>query len=364
MGCGVHKRFKLDVMPVIHPPSSSFWSATTALELARGAAVAGAENMTALDKELFYMGTSSAIVELRLAEPTDDHLVTAMLKMIEECPERKQAFVEDSRVPLKCSTTANAEKAARKVRIAERVRASLDNKSLQDEETIIVGGINAKRFADALGLSVKSAATSLELRSFLTSHFAASVKRVFVWMDLPDSAVVAEVFISNIVAEVKGAAAWAHVVFCVLPPPFNDIRLDEFESFMRHFNKASPELSNVCSLDGYRFSHALGSNEIVTDHSAIYLDGTISSKGAGAAIKFLTNYCDWLFIEKHDKDAQQQGPSDEDSLHGVRGGKIAKNAARGAPSRGGGGQRGRGFQPNFQRVRGNQPNYGHRRGFY
>ncbi|KAH7687830.1 hypothetical protein AAVH_40617, partial [Aphelenchoides avenae] len=111
-----------------------------------------------------------------------------MLEMIEECPERKQAFVEDSRVPLKCSTAANPEKAARKVRIAERVRAALDNKTLQDEETII------------------------------------------------------DVFIRNIVAEVNAAAAWAHVVFTVLPPPFNDVHdVREFEAFMRHFNEASPK---------------------------------------------------------------------------------------------------------------------------
>ena len=79
------------------------------------------------------------------------------------------------------------------------------------------------------------------------SHFAATVKRVFIWMDQPDNKVVAEVFISNIVAEVKAAAAWSHVMFVVMPPPYNDLRLPEFEDFMRIFNEASPKLSNVVS---------------------------------------------------------------------------------------------------------------------
>ena len=67
-------------------------------------------------------------------------------------------------------------------------------------------------------------------------------------MDLPEDNVVAEVFISNIVAEVKAAAAWTHVVFVVMPPPYNDLRLYAFETFMRHFNGASPKLPNVVSL--------------------------------------------------------------------------------------------------------------------
>lgn len=79
------------------------------------------------------------------------------------------------------------------------------------------------------------------------SHFAATVKRVFIWMDQPDNKVVAEVFIDNVVAEVKAAAAWTHVMFVVMPPPYNDLRLSEFEAFMRNFNEASPKLNNVVS---------------------------------------------------------------------------------------------------------------------
>ncbi|KAH7695985.1 gagpol and env protein precursor, partial [Aphelenchoides avenae] len=234
MGCGSHNRFKLDIMPVVQPPVAGFWRASTALDLARGAAVAESVNMTTTVKEQFFMSTSTAVVELRLAEPTDDQIVTAMLKMIDNCPERRQAFVADSRVPLKCDTTVNPEKSARKIRVAELVRASLDGKTLRSEETIVVGGTSASRFAEALGL-----------RSFLTSHFAATVKRVFIWMDLPDDNVVAEVFIDNIVTDVSSAAAWTHVVFVVMPPPYDDQRLNAFETFMRHFNGAALKLPNV-----------------------------------------------------------------------------------------------------------------------
>ncbi|KAH7702125.1 hypothetical protein AAVH_30728, partial [Aphelenchoides avenae] len=205
------------------------------------------------------------------------------------------------------------------------------------------------------------------LRGFLSSHFAASVKRVFVWMDLPDDNVVAEVFVTNIVADVTAAAARAHVVFVVMPPPFDDHRLQKFETFMRHFNGASPKLPNVLWLDeeirwnGYRFSYSLGSNELVSDHSSVYPDGTVSSKGASAAIKFLSNYCGWLIIAKPEAETRPPSSSNDASLHSVRGGKVGKNPARGAPSRGGGGgfQRGRGYQSNFARGRGNQSNFGH-----
>ncbi|KAH7710725.1 hypothetical protein AAVH_21986 [Aphelenchoides avenae] len=373
MGCGSHNRFKLDIMPVVQPPVAGFWRASTALDLARGAAVAESVNMTTTVKEQFFMSTSTAVVELRLAEPTDDQIVTAMLKMIDNCPERRQAFVADSRVPLKCDTTVNPEKSARKIRVAELVRASLDGKTLRSEETIVVGGTSASRFAEALGL-----------RSFLTSHFAATVKRVFIWMDLPDDNVVAEVFIDNIVTDVSSAAAWTHVVFVVMPPPYDDQRLNAFETFMRHFNGAALKLPNVLWLDesacwnGYRFAYALGSNELVTDHSSIYLDGTISSKGAAAAIKFLSHYCNWLVIAKPEVVAQPSSSYTDPGLHATRVGKITKYPARDAPSRGGGGRGrgythnngrgyqsnyGRGHQQNYGRGRGNQSNFGRHRGF-
>ena len=164
MGCGDHRRVNLQVMPVAQPPTAVFWSASTPLELARGAAVAEAVNMSTTQKEQFYMGTSPAVLEIRLAEPTDEQIVMAMLKMMEECMERKQAFLDAMRAPFKCTTTADAQKAARKIRIAERVRAALEGgKSLQTDESIVVGGRNATRFAASLGTTVKSAPTLAEV---------------------------------------------------------------------------------------------------------------------------------------------------------------------------------------------------------
>ncbi|KAH7713765.1 gagpol and env protein precursor [Aphelenchoides avenae] len=216
-GCGCH-RFKLELMPVKQPPTSKFWSATTPLEVARGAAVAETVTMDTVAKEQFYMGTSPVVLELRLAEPTDDQIVMALLKSIEECPKRKQAFVEAMHVPFKCTTTASSKKAAREIRIAERARATLDGgKELQTDETIVAGGRNATRFAAALAMNSKSAPTLAELRTFLASHFASSVKRVFIWLDLPNDNVVADLFINDFTEELKAAAAWKHVMFIVLP---------------------------------------------------------------------------------------------------------------------------------------------------
>lgn len=83
--------------------------------------------------------------------------------------------------------------------------------------------------------------------TFLSSHFASNVQRVFIWLDLPDKNVVADVFVNGFVDELKAAAAWEHVVFVVLPPPYTELRFPSFEVFMDHFNKASPTLQNVVS---------------------------------------------------------------------------------------------------------------------
>lgn len=163
-------------MPVKQPPTSKFWSATTPLEVARGAAVAETVTMDTVAKEQFYMGTSPVVLELRLAEPTDDQIVMALLKSIEECPKRKQAFVEAMHVPFKCTTTASSKKAAREIRIAERARATLDGgKELQTDETIVAGGRNATRFAAALAMNSKSAPTLAEVYCVLKTmqHCAA-----------------------------------------------------------------------------------------------------------------------------------------------------------------------------------------------
>ena len=85
------------------------------------------------------------------------------------------------------------------------------------------------------------------MRVFLSSHFASCVKQVFIWLDLPDDNVVADVFVSHFAEELKAAAAWEHVVFVVLPPPYTELRLQTFEVFMDQFNKASTQLENVVS---------------------------------------------------------------------------------------------------------------------
>jgi hypothetical protein len=90
MPCDRHRTFKLELMPVLQPQCASLWSASTALELVRGASVAEAVNMTTAAKGDFYLGVSSAVVELRLAEPSDDQLVLAMHRIVAECPERNQ----------------------------------------------------------------------------------------------------------------------------------------------------------------------------------------------------------------------------------------------------------------------------------
>ena len=85
------------------------------------------------------------------------------------------------------------------------------------------------------------------MRTFLSSHFSSSVKRVFIWLDLPDDSVVADVFVTGFAEELKTAAAWDHVVFVVFPPPYSELRLSSFEGFMECFNQASPRLKNVVS---------------------------------------------------------------------------------------------------------------------
>ncbi|KAH7662492.1 hypothetical protein AAVH_43548, partial [Aphelenchoides avenae] len=110
---------------------------------------------------------------------------------------------------------------------------------------------------------------------------------------------------------------------------------------------------------------------LVVDGSSVYPEGTISSKGASAAVKFLQRYCNWLVVATpsstsgHDTGVTPRQEPALASLHVVRGGKINKTSARGVPSRGGGGgfqHRGRGNYQN--RARGNQQNYVKRhRGF-
>ncbi|KAH7724763.1 hypothetical protein AAVH_07631 [Aphelenchoides avenae] len=104
----------------------------TRFELALGGAVAESIKLDAHNKDNYYLGASNAVVEDRLAEPTEDQLVQVMLRLVELCGAVRSAF--PAHAALKCGNTVIKSKAA------------------------------------------------LKLRSFLIgSHFSSSVKRVFIW---------------------------------------------------------------------------------------------------------------------------------------------------------------------------------------
>ncbi|KAH7702958.1 hypothetical protein AAVH_29882 [Aphelenchoides avenae] len=361
-GCGCHMDYKLSLMPVKQPISASMWTARSAFELADGAAVAEAVNITSGDKDNFFMGTSPAVSELGLAEPNEDQLVQAVLKMCERCPRLKLAFMENSRSELKCTTVLSKAKAARKVRVVERVRAILDgNKELRTEETIVIGGRNATRFAESLGLTAVSATMASEVRSYLLeSHIASTVKRIFIWPEIEPvefKNIVLDQFVDGFKQAVLGAARWEHIVFTVMPMVFASAHRSLFDRFNEEFKKDPPKLNNVLWLDdtvdwfGFRFSRALGANELCVDVTAVTQDGFITRKGAAAAVQFLKQLCSWLIIE------HAPGPSRDlfeyqSPLQNPAPGVNRFNSARGVPSRGGGGggrfaqaHRGRGFQP-------------------
>ena len=163
VGCGCHQR-TLSLLPVKQPAAAIIWTAENAFELARGGAVAESIKLDAFNKDNYFLGASQAVIEYRLAEPTEDQLVQAMLKLVEQCDGVCSAFPVTA--ALKCGSTVIKSKAVLKIRVAERVRAVLDgNKTLRADETIIIGGVNAKRFAVQLGLTATSAGTLEEVSS-------------------------------------------------------------------------------------------------------------------------------------------------------------------------------------------------------
>lgn len=155
IGCDCHKDFKLNTMVASPPASADAWGAATPYDLARGAAVVESTSMTASDKDNFFKRQSNwhvAVAELGMAEPSEEQLVLALTKFTEECPARKAEFTRSGREPLKCSNVVRKEKANLKVRVAERVRATLDgHKNVIIAETIIIGGTNAVRLASNMG---------------------------------------------------------------------------------------------------------------------------------------------------------------------------------------------------------------------
>ena len=161
-GCGCHQ-LTLSLLPVKQLPAASIWSAPNVFELARGGAVAESIRMDSINKDNYFLGASQAVIEYRLAEPTEEQLVQAMLKVAEQCAQVRRAFTGTA--ALKCGTTMIKSKAALQIRVAERVRAILDgNKTLRTDETIILGGLNAKRFAVQMGIESTTAGTLEEVR--------------------------------------------------------------------------------------------------------------------------------------------------------------------------------------------------------
>ncbi|KAH7720451.1 hypothetical protein AAVH_12091 [Aphelenchoides avenae] len=70
VGCGCHQ-LTLSLLPVRQIPAASIWTAENPFELARGGAVAETIKLDALNKDNYYLGASNAVVEDRLAEPTE-----------------------------------------------------------------------------------------------------------------------------------------------------------------------------------------------------------------------------------------------------------------------------------------------------
>jgi hypothetical protein len=112
VGCGCHQR-QLSLLPVKQLASASMWTASNAFELARGGAVAESVKLDAANKDNYFLGTSQMVVEYRMAEPTEDQIVQAMGKLVEQCDGVRRAFTGIS--TLKCGTTMIKSKAALQV---------------------------------------------------------------------------------------------------------------------------------------------------------------------------------------------------------------------------------------------------------
>ena len=80
-------------------------------------------------------------------------------------------FEGTQRTQYTCDLGYNMAKAAVRIRVAEKVRAILDgDKTLQTEETTIVGGVNAVRFASELGKEAVKCETLVEVSTFPSGY--------------------------------------------------------------------------------------------------------------------------------------------------------------------------------------------------
>lgn len=77
-------------------------------------------------------------------------------------------FAQTQRAQYQCDLGYNKGKADSRIRVAEKTRAVLDgDRILRTEDVIVVGGVNAVRFASELGTEAVKCETLVEVSSFL-----------------------------------------------------------------------------------------------------------------------------------------------------------------------------------------------------
>ena len=75
-------------------------------------------------------------------------------------------FAQTHRAQYVCDLGYNKGKADARIRVAEKARAVLDgDRFLQTDETIVVGGVNAVRFASELGKEAVKCETLVEVNT-------------------------------------------------------------------------------------------------------------------------------------------------------------------------------------------------------
>ncbi|KAH7721670.1 hypothetical protein AAVH_10844 [Aphelenchoides avenae] len=357
--CGCHKNLKLSMVIGIAsvPTCADLWVAKDPYQLAQGLQIAECLQMTSESRAVYFNNNSPLASASSYAKPTDDSLVRVMSALAGICTKRRQAFVYAAFKQLTCSPLAGVDKAAQTVIIAERIRAELDSKKSMRHETVI-------------------------LRQFFeTTHLQASVQRVFVWMDADNEQfqlAQQSQLVPALHNVIKAAAKWRHVSFAVLPVPYAYSLLPTFNSFVHEFNKLGNDQPNVLRLqfyfwlncaeraDGARFTHSLGSNDFVTDFTAVDKMGRVSHKSARAALRFIRCIKPSLVPEDVDlsdpppeqKRIQPSSSTFAPNLHSVRHGKVQKSnhgnyTSRDAPYKWGG-EGGRGSGNNNRRGQGSR----------
>ena len=166
VGCGCHLQMSLALIQVKQPVGAEKWSAMSPYELAQGAHVAELVSISAHEQEQFFLKQSDALVKLGMAEPSEDRLVQTVVQLTGICRAIWNEFQRTQHVQFKCDHVFNNDEAAKKIRVAERVRAIMDGyKDIKTDETIVIGGTNAVRFAAVLGVVAERASSLVEVRN-------------------------------------------------------------------------------------------------------------------------------------------------------------------------------------------------------